>query len=277
MVTDMENLREGLAILLDEEQSIAVRYEVAIGRVSGMGRAIATAILQVVYPDKYGVWNSTAEGSLKALDMWPRFESGESEGNRYAKINSLLNELATAVSIDLWKLDALWWYLLLEQGTPEPMDEESSGEPPTMIAQTLGDQRFGLERHLHEFLRDNWDHTELGKDWALHREPGNSDAGYEYPTGVGRIDLLAHHRTEPKWLIVELKRNQTGDQTLGQVMRYMGWVKRNLAQPNDAVNGLIIAYTADPALSYAVTMSDIVELMLYQVYFELQAAPDPAG
>jgi len=131
------------------------------------------------------------------------------------------------------------------------------------------EQRFGLERHLHEFLRDNWNHVELGRDWVLYQEPGDEEAGYEYPCDVGRIDLLAKHRNEPRWLVVELKRNQTSDQTVGQLLRYIGWVKRHLAKDGEQVHGMIICREADNALRYALSTLQNVELRRYRVEFHL--------
>ncbi len=95
---------------------------------------------------------------------------------------------------------------------------------------------FSLERHLHEFLRDNWSHTSLGREWQLYDEEGKeAEAGYQYPCGVGYIDLLAEHKDKPEWLVVELKRGQTSDSTVGQVLRYMGWVETYLAEPGETV------------------------------------------
>lgn len=275
LCADMPALRSGLAVLLDESRPIADRYDHAIAHIKGMGRAVATAILLVAYPDKYGVWNTTSEGGLKALELWPRFARGEYEGSRYATLNTLFLRLSAALQIDLWTLDALWYYLLLDMNAgesplPDPVHDEVVGDGEAMAVQA-----FGLERHLHEFLRDNWAATTLGKTWQLYSEPGNENAGYEYPCGVGRIDLLARHRSEPKWLVVELKRSQTSDQTVGQVLRYMGWVRHHLAEAREEVYGLIVAHSVDPSLTYAVSATPNVDLMLYQVHFSLHAAPLP--
>jgi len=54
-----------------------------------------------------------------------------------------------------------------------------------------------------------------------------------------------------KWLVVELKRNDTSDSVVGQVLRYMGWIRQHLADPGDEVHGLIIAREGDEALHYA--------------------------
>jgi hypothetical protein len=267
MCADVGKLRIALATLVDESQPLADRLDKATANITGIGKNIASAILLVSYPDKYGVWNNRSEANMKRLGIWPQFDRGESFGSRYVKVNQILLQLRDTLDIDLWTLDALWWHL----------DQKESGElPPTEIDEapyaglgTASEQRFGLERHLHEFLRDNWNHVELGRDWALHQEPGDEEAGYEYPCDVGRIDLLAKHRTQPRWLVVELKRNQTSDQTVGQLLRYIGWVKRHLAEDGEQVYGMIICREADDALRYALSTLQNVELRLYQVQFHL--------
>lgn len=267
MCADMDKLREALAILCDETQSVADRLDQGPEMVPGMGKNVASAILLVTHPDRYGVWNNRSEANMKRLGIWPNFDRGESFGSRYVKVNQVLLQLRDALQIDLWTLDALWWYLdQKETGDLPPVE---TGETTTIGMSTESEQRFGLERHLHEFLRDNWNHVELGRDWVLYQEPGDEEAGYEYPCDVGRIDLLAKHRNEPRWLVVELKRNQTSDQTVGQLLRYIGWVKRHLAEDGDQVHGMIICRDADNALRYALSTLQNVELRRYQVEFHL--------
>jgi len=268
MCRDMAKLRRALATLLREAEPVSKRLDEATKLVSGMGRAVASAILLVAKPEQYGVWNRCSEGSMKRLGIWPKFERGESFGNRYVKVNQVLLQLRDALATDLWTLDLLWWFL------DEPQSGETAapdGDEP-LDAGVLGQnqQGFGLERHLHEFLRDNWEHLELGREWPLYQEPGDEEAGYEYPCDVGRIDLLAKHKTGRRWLVVELKRNQTSDQTVGQLLRYIGWVKRHLAEAGDEVHGMIICREADDALRYALSAVSNVELRLYEVEFHLR-------
>jgi len=102
--SDMPALREALKILVDENRDIESRLDYIAGSINGMGKAITTAILLITYPDKYGVWNNTSEGALKILNIWPKFERGESFGKRYSKINRLLLEIAQRTELDLWTL-----------------------------------------------------------------------------------------------------------------------------------------------------------------------------
>lgn len=279
MCSDMTRLRDALALLFDESRHIEVRFDKAVDMIPGMGKAVVTALLLVRYPETYGVWNNTSEGGLKTLELWPRIERGDSLGRMYIKINRVFGQLSQVLEIDLWTLDALWWQMLQEESdksqlrAEEPRKEYAAGPEP-LPAQA---QRFGLERHLQEFLRDNWNQTTLGQEWSLHSEPGDDEAGYEYACGVGRIDLLARHRTEPRWLVVELKRDQSSDDTVGQVLRYMGWIERHLAESGEEVRGLIIAREADDALAYALSALQNVDLMLYEVEFRLCQPPEPGG
>ena len=265
---DLPRLREALALLLDESRPVESRLDTVVGRITGMGKAIATAILLVGYPDKYGVWNRTSQAGMLQLGVWPSFDRGDSIGHQYGKINQILLQLRDALGTDLWTLDAIWWALNQDEFATSETPEGVVTQAPE-AAQVRG-PRFGLERHLHEFLRDNWNHLDLGRDWALHSEPGDEEAGYEYVCPIGRIDLLAKHRTEPKWLVIELKRNLSSDQVVGQVLRYMGWVQRHLAQPGEQVAGMVISHDADDSIRYALSAVANIELRLYEVEFRLK-------
>ena len=102
-------------------------------------------------------------------------------------------------------------------------------------------------------------------------EEDGEQVGYEYNTNeIGRIDLLAKHRNEPKWLVIELKRNQSSDETVGQVLRYMGWVKSHRANLNETVHGLIISKIADQRLDYALMSVPTIDILQYEVDFHLK-------
>jgi hypothetical protein len=51
---------------------------------------------------------------------------------------------------------------------------------------------FSLERHLSDYLHEHWGQTIFGEEYALYEE--GSDPAQEYPTSVGKIDLLPRHR-----------------------------------------------------------------------------------
>lgn len=263
MCRDMSVLRDGLRVLLDESRPLAPRFTEALDKVDGLGKAVATPILLVADPERYGVWNRQSEQALKQLDLWPNLSRGSSSGDIYSRVNQILVTLAEDLGVDLWKLDALFYGY--GQTSDDTLNESETHTQPYPDEEP----RFELERHLHEFLRDNWDKTPLGKEWAIY-DDGDPDAGYEYPTSIGYIDLLAQHRSRRSWLIIELKRGQSSDQTVGQVLRYIGWVREHLAADDESVRGLVISHAADQRIRYAIQATDSVELMVYEVDFHLK-------
>lgn len=260
---DMDTLRRGLAVLLDEDRQIKDRFSEAINMVSGLGKAIATAILTVAYPDKYGVWNNTSEAALRQSGIWPDFERGEGIGGQYGRINDLLLNLSSDLDIDLWTLDALWGFMLAREQVSEP-------EPETLLERGNG---FGLERQLEAFLLENWELTPLAKEWEIYGTSEAPEAGNQYPTDVGRIDILARHKNGSGFLVIELKRNQSTDKTVGQALRYVGWVKKHLAQEEEGVEALIIAHKTEKEAQYAILTLANVRLMTYEMEFRLNETP----
>lgn len=260
--TDMPALRRALAVLLDERKPIRDRFPEALEMVSGLGKATATGILTVAYPQKYGVWNNTSEAAMRQHGIWPSAERGEGSGGRYERINDLMLRLAKDLATDLWTLDALWWFLL-EPTRLEPAEVQA-------VEAIEGAERFGLESQLENFLLENWDRTPLGKEWSIFSTPDEPDAGNQFPTDVGRIDILAVHKNQKRLLVVELKRNQSTDQTVGQALRYVGWVKKHVATPEQTVEALIIAHTAGKELRYALESLNNVKALTYEIEFRLR-------
>ena len=105
---DMQQLQKSLLILVDEKVPIADRLNQA-KHVHGFGPAIISAILQVKFPDKFGVWNTISEEALESLEIFPKFNK-ESFGEKYEAINNVLLSISKQLRIDLWTLDSLFWY-----------------------------------------------------------------------------------------------------------------------------------------------------------------------
>ncbi|WP_180981058.1 endonuclease NucS domain-containing protein [Pseudovibrio exalbescens] len=251
-----------LAMLLDEALPIEQRMTEAIQTIKGMGTAIATAFLTVAYPATYGVWNATSQAGLDRLGLLPKFGRGTQTGQKYKAINDILLNLADALETDLWTLDVLWWSVL-----DDGLDLD---EPPVTKEAATERRGFSLEKQLQIFLLDNWARTQIGQEWDLLETPENPEAGSQYHCPAGRIDFLAKHKTDPRWLVIELKKGQTSDEAVGQALRYMGWVKSDLAQ-GEEVEGLIIALAGDKKLEYAASMVPQLSFMRYEVNFSLRS------
>lgn len=113
---DMGLLRDALTVLLDESKPIAERLEHVINTVPGMNKGVATPILLIAYPDKYGVWNNVSQNALKLLGLWPPLPHRASLGQQYKEINKVLLQLCRDLNVDLWTLDAVLWYAQTQEG-----------------------------------------------------------------------------------------------------------------------------------------------------------------
>jgi hypothetical protein len=112
LTSDMAALRRALGALVDESRPLAERYDEATGAVTGMGRAIASGILLMAFPQRCGVWNSTSQAALEQLGVYPEFDRGMSEGAKYVAVNDVLKALASEVGLSLSDLDIILWGMM---------------------------------------------------------------------------------------------------------------------------------------------------------------------
>ena len=126
---------------------------------------------------------------------------------------------------------------------------------------------FYMEKQLEDFIIANWDKTEFGQKYDLIYEDGVL-ISQQYPTTIGKIDILAIDKKTKNYVVIELKKNQTSDDTVGQLSRYMGWIKEH--KKDEGVKGIIVAGKFDEKLKYAKTMLQNSEAFLYEVDFKIK-------
>ena len=127
---------------------------------------------------------------------------------------------------------------------------------------------FALEKHLEDFLVKNWNYTELGKQYDIYQEDGEL-VGQQYPSDTGPLDILAISKDKKTLLVVELKKGRASDSVVGQIQRYMGYVKDELAENNQQVKGIIIALEEDLRLKRALSVTTNIDFYRYSVNFKL--------
>lgn len=64
--------------------------------------------------------------------------------------------------------------------------------------------------------------------------------GRQYSTPIGRIDLLCKGK-DGKYVVVEVKATEAEDSVFGQILRYIGWIHRNIPDGENNVRGIILA------------------------------------
>jgi hypothetical protein len=272
VTADMDALIKFLKHLLDENIPIRERLNTEFIEdgglwVKGMGRAVVTAILLVVYPEKYGVWNSKSEAALKKLKLYPKFSPGDNFGDRYLKVNEKLASLSKQYNISLWNVDNVLGILSgLDVGDDISREEDE-------LSRDLKEHHkeditsFGTEKYLEDHIIANWDKTIFGRDYDLLYEE-NDLKSQQYPTSVGEIDILARTKDGSGYVVIELKKGKTSDAVCSQVRRYMNWVKKNMAKDKN-VHGVIIVHDLDDKIRYTLMDAKDITLYTYKMSFTL--------
>lgn len=127
---------------------------------------------------------------------------------------------------------------------------------------------FALEKHLEDFLVKNWRQTELGREYDIYEEDGEQ-IGQQYQSDTGPLDILAISKDKKTLLVVELKKGRVSDNVVGQVQRYMGYVKEELAEDDQTVKGVIIGQQDDLRIKRALAVTTNIDFYRYQISFKL--------
>ncbi len=135
-----------------------------------------------------------------------------------------------------------------------------------------GASYFSLEAQLRDFLAANIKSIPInGKALSIYIDQTGRD-GVEYPCAVGFMDILAVD-DEGAFYVFELKRGRSPDYVLGQVARYMGWLKTTIGK-NAPVYGVIVSKEISSNLKFARLVAENIYLYEYEVSFSLRTAHD---
>jgi hypothetical protein len=123
---------------------------------------------------------------------------------------------------------------------------------------------FALEKHLEEYILKNWKYTPFATLYELKED------SQQFPTATGPLDILAYKRDRKGFLAIELKRGSASDAVVGQILRYMAYIKKGIAQNGLEVKGCIIATEKDQGLDHALEMIEDVDFYQYKIDFSLK-------
>lgn len=159
-------------------------------------------------------------------------------------------------------------------GTETLVKEVLGGEPEDEYDETAA-PTFELEYQLRDFIAQNLNVIQVkGKRLRLYVDPTGRD-GIEFPSSVGPIDLLAIDDSGA-FFVFELKRKRSPDHAVGQLARYMGWVRQTIGKGRE-VHGIIVAKEIGDNLRYAASVVPKVSLFEYKVEFHLKPADQLPG
>jgi len=139
-------------------------------------------------------------------------------------------------------------------------------EPVFEPEQSKIDSEFAYEHDLRDYLAKNLHLIEPGL--KLYHDEGIS--GIEFPVGGRFIDILAVD-AQDGYVVVELKVSKGHDRVVGQLLRYVGWIRKNQAEPNQKVRGVIIANTITEDILLACSELQNVALFEYSLSVSLRS------
>ncbi|WP_458759483.1 endonuclease NucS domain-containing protein [Afipia sp. TerB] len=154
-------------------------------------------------------------------------------------------------------------------------DETELSKPEPAVG-TAGDviedaTVFVLEKYLEDFIVSNFNAIFKGELTVYQDSEGND--GQQYTTDIGPIDILAVEPETKAFVVIELKKGRPSDQVVGQILRYMGWVKDKLCTDGQAVKGLVVCQSRDKKLDYALSIVSNIDIRYYSVSFSLRDNP----
>jgi len=163
-----------------------------------------------------------------------------------------------------------WEIVQREDGALTVAKTGEHGEEKGQPAEGTEGGGFAAESQLRDYLASRLELVEDGLQLYVD-DYGNT--GVEYETPVGRVDLLAED-SDGGLVVIELKVARPPDSVVGQLLRYMGWVRRHMAAPKP-LRGVIIAAHASERIRYAVADLPDVCLKEYTLNLTVRDVGDP--
>ena len=150
-------------------------------------------------------------------------------------------------------------YVAAEESEDDDVDEVDANE------MQRDEREFAYERDLKNFLAKNLQVIE--PSLTLYRDE-DGITGIEFPAGGRFIDILAIDASGA-FVTIELKVSKGYDRAIGQLLRYIGWIEKNLAD-DKPVRGIIIAAKITDDLKLACSCIKGVKLFEYELAVQLQ-------
>ena len=165
-----------------------------------------------------------------------------------------------------FQLDGSNFRLYDPANDPPPIHEPPAGGPssPEGGTEPADSAQFAYEADLRNFLAKNLAVIESGL--TLYQDEGIT--GIEFSVGGRFADLLAVD-ANGALVVIELKVSRGYDRVVGQLMRYMAWIRDNQAEAGQKVRGVIVAREISEDLLLACSLLSDVQLFEYELSLKL--------
>ncbi len=168
-----------------------------------------------------------------------------------------------------FQIDSKRFRLYDQSSDPDPIyfkqNKDEIVTPEHEESEEENGNEFAYEKDLQNFLAKNLSLIEPGLSLYLEEEI----SGIEFPVGSRFIDILAIDSNN-NYVVIELKVSRGYDRVVGQILRYMAWIRKNHAEESQKVRGIIIAREISDDLLLACSETNNVELYEYNLSITLK-------
>lgn len=170
-----------------------------------------------------------------------------------------------------FQVDPKNFRLYRPQNDPAPIypgdDVEETVQGDVQELAEEGSPEFAYEKDLQNYLARNLNLIETGL--TLFEDEGIN--GLEFPVGGRFVDILATD-SKGNYVFIELKVSKGYDRVVGQLLRYMAWIRKNQTEPGQSVRGIIVARHISEDLLLACSGVQGVQLFEYALSVSLHEA-----
>ena len=274
IIRDEPKFRDMLVYLLDENTPIEERFSNVVSRggkkhIEGVGKALASAFLMSYNLQKYCIWNNKTEMGFNILGWGSPYQGSDNEGTKYVKVlaqlKKLRDDVGSELNFDFDEVDNfLHWISAEEEGKNAVRNRVGEG--------SLTEAGIWLEAPEETFVQQlierNFDTIFAPLNLKLYDgDPDQSGARFNTPAGT--MDFLAEDKNTKNFVVIELKVGKAYDSAIAQILRYVGYVKKELAADKN-VRGILLAEDIDDKAKYALSLvPTIIEFRRYRLNIEI--------
>lgn len=254
----LTNFNSRLRKLLFSKEPLAIRVDQFL-QLHHVGILTLSQFLCVYSPTEYPELSSQTVGVLEldSTQMDLAFRQALEEHNisaidnyrsdtlQYLRDVIIFREIKNLLNIESYtNVNNMLWLVILRESTEEPIAAIPS---------------VSLEKDLQENLAKNPSLVEKG----LKLVEGGKNY---YIKGAGSIDILCRDKAGI-YTVIETKKGKASDEVVGQILRYIGALKRE----HKKARGIIIVNEPDERLDFALeAVKDFVKLKYYKVEFQIK-------
>lgn len=265
--------RDVLLYLLNEELSIEERFTNVVNsygskHINGIGKGLASAFLMDFDAEKYCIWNNKTEMGFRTLDWELPYKSNDEYGVKYLKVINQLkvlrDDIGSGLNLNFDDVDNFLHWVAAE-------DEGKIAVKNILGVEGLSEAGVYLdapeEKFVQKLMEKNFDAVFSDLNLKLYEDNPDQN-GFQYTTPVGKLDFLTVDKTNGDFVVVELKIGRVHDAALGQIQRYMGYVKEELAGDNN-VRGILLGEEMDDKTRYALIIAPSIEFKKYRLNIKI--------